>query len=145
MFLFGIISGVTILLTYLISTNSLKAYSQIFQYKEVFYPFSIDRMFRNVGTAITATNNTFIEFSRGLLLLILLAFLIFVLTNKFKRTATYNLKREKLTLKSIAIIDKGNLPKYVVAFYAMGSFLGFGLGGAFGSHYLIQAVTQSSP
>lgn len=139
-FLLGIFGGIALILGYLISTDSQSAYLQIFKYKEIFYPFSIDRMFRNFSPAITATNNTFIQLYGGIFLLTTLAFVIFLLANKFKSAVMFNTKNEKLVSKSITIISKDNLPKYIVLFYAIGSFLGFGLGGVFGSHYLIQAV-----
>lgn len=139
-FLFGIASGALILLVYLITTHSQNAYLQIFKYKEVFYPFSMDRMFRNIGPAITATNNTFIQFSGGLLLVGTLAFFIFLLANKFRHNVFFETRAESLVSKSTILINKKLLSRYTVIFYAIGSFLGFGLGGVFGSHYLIQAV-----
>jgi hypothetical protein len=139
-FLLGIISGVLILYLYLSSFGSVNAYMQVFQYKQRFFRFTYEKLVQNFMPGFSAAERTFTEFSYGLLFISILAILMFLLANKFRKNLKFNSKLQRLESAPLIVLDKDSLNKYVVLLYAIGSFLGFGLGGSYGQHYLIQIV-----
>ena len=139
-FILGVCTSVAGIYIYLASFGSLEAYIEVFKYKQVFFPFSFERISQSFLPGFYAAERTFTEFSHGFSILILLAALLFYLVNKFKKIMIFNRPGSRLTMKSITVTDPEKIKKYSVLLYAVGSFLGFGLGGSFGSHYLIQVV-----
>ena len=139
-FLLGIFTGFAGIYIYLAGLGSVGAYIEIFKYKQIFFPFTFERLSSNFLPGFYAAERTFTEFSHGFSLLIILAVFAFYVVNKFKKTLIFSQSGSQLTLKSVNVTDPEKIIKYSVLFYAIGSFLGFGLGGSFGSHYLIQVV-----
>ena len=139
-FLLGVLTCFVIIYIYLAAFGSVEAYVEVFRFKQVFFPFKLDRLSQNFLPGFYAAERTFTEFSSGFSILIVFVALSFYLVNKFKKTLSFNIKSSYLTIKPIIVSNPEKLTKYTVLFYAIGSFLGFGLGGTFGSHYLIQVV-----
>lgn len=139
-FLFGVLTCFAGIYIYLTAFGSVEAYVEVFTFKRIFFPFKLERLSQNFLPGFYAAERTFTEFSRGFSILAILAMFSFYFVNKFKRTLSFNIKDSHLTMKPIVIADPEKITKYTVLFYALGSFLGFGLGGSFGSHYLIQVV-----
>ncbi len=139
-FLLGLISGVIVLYLYLSSFGSVNAYIQVFQYKQRFFRFTYEKLVENFMPGFSAAERTFTEFSYGLLFISVLAIIMFLLANKFRKNLKFNSKLQRLESTPLVVLDKNNLNNYVVLLYAVGSFLGFGLGGSYGQHYLIQVV-----
>jgi hypothetical protein len=139
-FLLGIFTCFAGIYIYLAGLGSVGAYIEIFKYKQIFFPFTFERLSSNFLPGFYAAERTFTEFSHGFSLLIILAVFVFYLVNKFKKTLIFKQSGSRLTLKSVIVSDPEKIIKYSVLFYAIGSFLGFGLGGSFSTHYLIQVV-----
>jgi hypothetical protein len=139
-FLLGVLTSFVGIYIYLASFAAIGSYLEVFKYKQAFYPFSFERLSQNFLPGIYSVERTFTEFSHGFSILILFAALSFYLVNKFKKTVAFNLRSSQLITKSLIVADSEKIIKYAVFLYALGSFLGFGLGGSFGSHYLIQVV-----
>lgn len=139
-FLLGVFTSLTGIYVYLASFGSVGAYAEVFKFKQTFFPLTFDRLSLNFLPGFFAAERTFIEFSRGFSILIVLAVLSFYLADKFKKTLSFNSHNSRLTTKPLVVMDPDKLKKYTAFFFAFGSFLGVGLGGSFGSHYLIQVV-----
>ncbi len=139
-FLFGVLTILTVIYIYLASLGSQYAYVEIFKYKQFMFPFTFEKLSQNFLPGFYAAERTFTEFSRGFSILIILFMVSFYLVNKFKKTLSFNFRKSQLMMKQVAILDSGKVTKCAAFFYAFGSFLGFGLGNSYGSHYLIQIV-----
>lgn len=139
-FLLGILTSVAGIYIYLTRLGSFEAYILVFKYKQIFYPFKFDVLTQNFLPGIRAAERTFTEFFYGFSILIILATISFYFVNKFKKTLNFNRHNSSLRMKPLVILNSELVIKYSVFFYALGSFLGFGLGYTFGSHYLIQVV-----
>lgn len=139
-FLLGMITALIVIVLYLSAFGSLHGYLEVYKFKQDFYPLDIERLFRNFTPALQSAERTFVEFFRSILILVVLAITSLISINKFKKFFSYDKKLSKLSFNSIVVSDDKKNIKYIVLFYAIGSFLGFGLGGVFGSHYLIQVV-----
>lgn len=139
-FLLGVLSCFLGIYIYLAAVGSVGSYLEVFKFKQVFYPFTFDRLWLNFSPSLFAAERTFIEFSRSFSILSVLVFISFYLVNRFKKLLIFIPRDSRLIIGSLTINDPGKEQKYVVLFYCIGSFLGFGLGAAFGSHYLIQVV-----
>lgn len=139
-FLLGILTCFMGIYIYLASLGSVKAYLEVFKFKQTFYPFKFDILTQNFLPGLYTTEITFTEFSRAFSILLILAALSFYLINKYKKTLNFNLRNSQLIMNPIVVLDPEKTIKYSIFFYALGSFLGFGLGRSYGSHYLIQVV-----
>jgi hypothetical protein len=139
-FLLGILTCLAGIYIYLASLGSVGAYTEVLQYKQIFFPLTFENLSQNFLPGLCAATRTFIESSGGLIILIIFAIFSFYLVNKIKGILSFNLRSSKLIIKPFVLIDSEKTKKYTVLFYALGSFLGFGLGKIFGSHYLIQVV-----
>jgi len=139
-FSLGIFTSFIGIYIYLTSLGSVVAYIEVLQFKQIFFPFTFDRLSLNFLPGLYAAERTFTEFSRGFSILAILAMLSFYFVNKSKKTLSFNLRNSRLIMKPIVVADPKKIIKYTIFSYAFGSFLGFGLGDSFGSHYLIQVV-----
>lgn len=136
----GVLLCLTVIVFYLGLLGSLNNYLEVLKFKQIFFPLTFDRLWMNLLPAIFASEHAFIEFSKGISLSIIIVLASFLLTNKFKKSLAIDSKKYTIKVNSFIISDSSNISKYVVLFYSIGSFLGFGLGATFGSHYLIQVV-----
>jgi len=139
-FLFGMLASFFGIFIYLANLGSAGAYLEVFKFKQVFFPFSYDRISENLLPGFSAAARTFTEFVQGFPLIIFLAICSFYLVNVYKKTFTLDLHKTRLITKPMVILNSDKIIKYSIILYALGSFLGFGLGGTYGSHYLIQVV-----
>jgi hypothetical protein len=139
-FVLGVFTSFAAIYIYLAGFGSVGAYFEIFRYKQMFFPFTFERLTLNFFPGFYAVERTFIAFPRVLSTLIVLGTISFYLVNKFKKTLSFNSRNSRLIVKSIVVADPERNKKYAALFYSIGSFFGFGLGGSFGSHYLIQVV-----
>lgn len=139
-FLFGMVTCLAVIVTYLSVFGSLQGYLEVYKFKQDFFPLDLERLFRNFSPALQSAERTFVELYRGILIVSILSVVSFLFVNKFKKILSFDKKKSQLMFEPIVISDEKKNIKYAVLFYAVGSFLGFGLGGVFGSHYLIQVV-----
>lgn len=139
-FLLGILTGFVAIYIYLVSLGSVASYVEVLKFKEIFYPFSFDRLSEYFLPSFYAAERTFVEPQKALSALIIFALLSFYLANKFKKTLSFNKHNFRLTMGKTVIADPGRIDVYTILFYTIGSFIGFAIGTTFGSHYLIQVV-----
>jgi len=138
--LMGVFTGFIIIYFYLICFGSVDAYIEIFKYKEVVYKFTLEKLFLSSLTGFQVIERTYSEFSSGFFIVIIMVVFSFLLINIYKKTIRLNSKRTRLIFKPIDIVKHNKIQKCSVLFYSIGSILGFGIGGSFGSHYLIQVA-----
>lgn len=139
-FLLGIFTGLIGIYIYLASLGAVPAYIEVFKYKQAFFPLTLETLSQNILPGFYAAERTFVALPYTLSILIALGLASFYFVNKFKRTLSFSSRDSNLTLKTMVVSDAESLKKYSVFFYSIGSFFGFGLGGSYGSHYLIQVV-----
>jgi len=125
---------------YLETFGSISAYVEVFKYKQFMFPFTFEKMSQNILPGFYAAERTFTEFMRGLSILIGLAAISFYFVNKSKKMIFMQNHGSQLIMRPTTIVNSEKTSKYSALLYAIGSFLGFGLGGSYGSHYLIQTV-----
>jgi hypothetical protein len=139
-FSFGALTCFLALYVYLTSFGSTNSYIEVFRYKQNAFSFDIEKLFQNFVPALKSSERTFTEFSSGFFILFVLSSISFYFVNKYKKILSFNLHKSELAMKPLTIANPEKINKYSVFLYALGSFMGFGIGGSFGHHYLIQVV-----
>lgn len=137
-FMFGTMIGFAIIFVYLNTLGSFGSYKEVLVYKSSIYEFTYENLTKNFGRGIAATERTFTEFSSGILILFILSFASLIISNKYKKIFTFS--KSGVRVNSFCILNNELSTNLSVIFYSIGSFVGFGLGNNFGSHYLIQVV-----
>lgn len=137
-FLFGIAAGFVVIVSYLNLFNSYDSYKEVFVFKSLVYKFTYENLSRNFSPGIVAAEITFTEIPLGMLILAGLSIISLILINKYNKL--FSVSGSQLAIKSLNLLDNKIVTKLAAVFYAVGSFVGFGLGNSFGSHYLIQVV-----
>ncbi|BCX14786.1 MAG: hypothetical protein KatS3mg088_469 [Patescibacteria group bacterium] len=140
LFLAGLFFGFVIIFMYLYFMGSVSSYREVFIAKSIAYPLNYSNVSKNFILGLEAAERTFTEFSSGISILIVFFLVSLFMVNKYKKLLFFDRVRLKLKFNSFYVLDKNMLVSYSALFYAIGSFLGFGLGKVFGSHYLIQVV-----
>ena len=137
-FITGLLVGLVAVFSYLKFLGSFSAYREVFAFKGSIYKLTFDNLYQKFGAGIVSVERTFTEFPLGILILFVLVVISLIIANKYSKK--FVVDKSKLVIKSFSLLSNESSKKHAIIFYAVGSFVGFGLGNAFGSHYLIQVV-----
>lgn len=137
-FLLGAGTTFSAIYLYLYHFGSIAGYLEVFKFKQLF--FTYEKLLSNFLPGYYIAARTFVEYPSILEILLVISLLIGYLVNRYSNKLYFDKSRSELKLSEGKVLDIYIVKNYTVLFYSLGSFVGFGLGGSFGSHYLIQVV-----